>query len=550
MMHRKLLTAMVVVCLLGGCKHKNEANTDLIPVKTNDNGWIFIDQKGEVVIKPTQHIHGATFFYEGYSRVSIANETSQTLSRPLTFMNTKGELISGKKYKDATIFNDGIAWVVEENGYPTAINSKGEALFALKTCEKAGIFTEGLAPACFTEDAIQIWGYVDKKGKTVISPTFAMCSGFKSGLAPAVKDEAVGWGYINKKGEFAIQPQFSVANCFCDNGLAIVGIGDRNRKFGIIDRKGKYVVSPQYDVIIADGDNYIVRTSDVYGWIDKDGKILINPQFKQLAPFGDSDVTGVSIDGEKYGLIDRKGKYILNPQYEGIVSYIGNVAPFLMSGKTGFIDSKGKIVINPQYTDIPRDHMYNLMRSVAYDCMDAEDLYAVKSDYFDIEAVTSNLLKDSGPGSFRGISGNTTFGQVKNSYDGLSYYTSRSRKSNETINLSNGVSISQIVFSFPEELSKSSYNYYDNTYETEENTELAIRSVEYRLELDYRSKASDKASNIMRGIADAIVKKYDVSGDRASLASTDSGITIHTSSIEFSIKKYSSALWIDVTFNN
>ncbi len=535
---RFLLITATVGVLLGSCQPKNEADTDLIPVKTNEGGWIFIDSEGEVVIKPVQQIYEASFFYEGRSRVEVADETSQTLSRPLAFINKKGEFINGKKYKYATIFNDGIAWVVEENGFPTAITPTGETLFALKACERVGIFSEGLAPVCFIEDGIRVWGYIDNKGKTAIHPAFVDCSGFSGGLAPAVKDEAVGWGYINPKGEFVIQPQFSGANCFDDNGLAVVSIGDRDKKYGLIDRKGKYVVSPQYDQIKPDGDTYIVKSSGVYGWIDRKGKIIINPQFKGTFYFRKANVTGVSIDDKKWGIIDREGKYVLNPQYDAIGSFIGDIAPFVMSGKVGFIDREGKIVINPQYTDVPSDYMGTVKTYMLND-----DRLFVSTDYFDVEAVTTNLLKNSDSGSFRGISGNTTFGQIKESYGDLSYFSSSSRKSSETVDLSNGVSIAQIIFEFPEELSKSSYNYYDNTYETEENTAARVTCVKYRLELDY--KAADKPTNIMQGIADAIVKKY---GSDSAIDQANSESTIHTSSMEFNIRKYGSAIWIEVTF--
>lgn len=534
---------ILVICLLSSCHKTNEADTSIIPVKTKENGWIFIDSKGETVLKPEQHIYEATFFYEGCSRVEIADETSLTLPRPETFINKKGEFITNKKYKYASIFNEGIAWVVEENGYPTAINAKGETLFSLKTCEKAGIFTEGLAPVCFAEDGIQTWGYVNDKGKTVIPPAFLNCSGFFGNLAPAVKDEASGWGYIDKKGEFTIQPQFSEANCFDNNGLAVVAIGDSNKKYGIIDRKGKYVVSPQYELIKPDGEYYVVGQSDVYGWIDKKGKTIISPQFKNITYFRKANVTGVSIDDKKWGIIDQGGKYTLNPQYDAIGAFIGDIAPFMMSGKAGFIDREGKIVINPQYTNVASDYT-----GIVTMYMLNDDKLFVSSDYFDVEAITSQLFKDSGSDLFRGISGNTTFGEIKEMYRDLSYESVYSRKSNETVALNSGVSISQTIFRFPEELSKSSYNYYSNTYDTQENTTVTIASIEYIINVDYNSKAWSKMTNIMQGVVAAIVKRYNVDENSTSLISTDAGMVVHTSSIEFNVQKYGSDIHLQVSF--
>lgn len=526
-----LSIAVLAICLICSCQKKSEFDTDLIPVETKENGWVFIDSEGETQIKTVQPISEPTYFIEGFSRVKLADGT-------LTFINKKGEFINQKKYVNATVFNEGIAWVVEENDYPRAINRKGEVLFGLKNCETAKIFTEGLAPVCFMEDGIKVWGYVNDEGKTSIAPTFVACSNFRNGLAPAVKNEGLGWGYIDKKGKLVIQQQFSRAECFGENGLAIVGIGDiYERKYGIINKKGKYVVSPQYDYIESDGDFYKVRSSSVYGWIDKEGGIVINPQFKFATSFGKSDITGVSIDGEKYGLIDREGKYIMNPQYDLISSFIGDIAPFYMGGKYGFIDKKGEIVINPQYSDTKYYHMD-----------DSEDLCVIETDYFDVKSVVSNFMKDLSTKSFRGISGNTTFGQLQKMYKNLSYDSSSSRKSNEVIDLSNGVGISETLFYFPEKLVTSSYNYYNSTYETEENTGLYINSVIYHLDIDYSLKAADKRPNIVQGIVKAIMQSYNISEDNKTESGQDL-ITLQADSIDFNIK-CSSDIWIEVIFKN
>lgn len=544
-----LLIIILAACLFCSCRKEKEVDNNLIPVKTKEDGWIFINQKGETVLKPVQKIYKASFFYEGISLIEIADETSQTQTSSHTFINNKGEFINNKKYKYATIFNDGIAWVVEENGCPTAINKKGETLFSLKNSEKAGIFTEGLAPVCFAEDGVQIWGYVDSKGENTIPPSFVKCSGFKSGLAPAVKDEAAGWGYIDKKGEFVIHPQFSEANCFQENGLAVVGIGDRDTKYGIIDKKGKYVVSPQYDTIIPDGDIYIVKVSDVYGWMDKEGKMLINPQFKMLTPFGKSDVTGVSIDAQKYGLIDKKGKYVLNPQYDRITSFIGDIAPFNMSGKLGFINSKGEIIINPQYTDILYDYMYDYMGRFAYDYIGNEDSYAVNTDYFDIESITSNFIEDSGLDSFRGISSRTTFRQIKEMYKDLSYYSPYSRRSNESVDLGNGVSISETVFFFSEELSKYSYNYYDRKQETIEANDATVKAISYGLKTDQYTRARNKGKSIAKEIAKSIKNKYGITMQTEDKKVKDRiDISLKSSGMDISITGNDTRIAIIVTF--
>lgn len=485
--------------LLPGCRQEG-VNNNFIPVLSTESTFIFVNTKGKTVLTPPKSYHDATFFYDGLSLVTTTDDKSNTTPFVKTFINKKGIEISNKKYKEATIFNEGIAWVVEENGYPTAINTKGETLFSLKESERVGIFSEGLAPVYFTDDNLSLWGYVNKKGEIVIPPLYDNAGNFHEGLAQVEKNGHEGFGYINKKGEFVIQPQFSEATPFNKNGLAIVAVGPYDQKrYGVVDKNGKYVISPQYDEMLFDGDLFIVRSSGVYGWVNSRGETVINPQFKRVSFFGNSSVTGVSIDGDKFGIINKKGKYVLNPQHDVILSFIGDAAPLLMGGKIGFIDKKGKIVVNPQYNDIAIDYIGSEIGDTY------TDLMTINTDYCNIESIVSHLMERSDAATFRGINSSTTFGQIKSLYgDNLSYNSSNSRRSNEQIDLGEGVSITRTTFNFGEALTKSSYNYYERKHETQEITQARISSVEYRLEIEDYSRAYTKAPAIIEKITAAL----------------------------------------------
>ena len=56
------------------------------------------------------------------------------------------------------------------------------------------------------------FGFMDRSGKTVITPQFDWTVGFSEGLASV----RIGtkWGYINTKGTVAITPQFDFAMPF------------------------------------------------------------------------------------------------------------------------------------------------------------------------------------------------------------------------------------------------------------------------------------------------------------------------------------------------
>jgi hypothetical protein len=68
-----------------------------------------------------------------------------------------------------------------------------------------------------------------------------MAGRFSDGLA-AVKLNGK-WGYIDKDGKTVISPQFDQAVPF-QNGLAQVVVRSSPPKFGYIDRTGKYIWEP------------------------------------------------------------------------------------------------------------------------------------------------------------------------------------------------------------------------------------------------------------------------------------------------------------------
>src|ERR1035441_3604673 len=56
------------------------------------------------------------------------------------------------------------------------------------------------------------YGFMDRSGKTVITPQFGMSIEFSEGLARVLVGTK--WGYINSKGALTITPQFDLAGPF------------------------------------------------------------------------------------------------------------------------------------------------------------------------------------------------------------------------------------------------------------------------------------------------------------------------------------------------
>jgi hypothetical protein len=188
-------------------------------------------------------------------------------------------------------------------------------------------------------------GFMDRSGKTVITPQFDNTGGFSEGLA-AVKI-GTKWGYINTKGMVAITPQFDYGNPF-RYGRATVQLANR---FGFIDKDGKYISSPNFSWAGQfSGDLAPVRTADgVMAFVNRSGKLELAGKVESLMPFGFTAGLAPAASGGKWGFIDATGNWTIDPQFEGAGNFADGLAPVTVGVRTGYIDSIGKFVVNPQY---------------------------------------------------------------------------------------------------------------------------------------------------------------------------------------------------------
>src|SRR5471030_2943297 len=110
-------------------------------------------------------------------------------------------------------------------------------------------------------------GFMDRAGKTVITPQFDGAGGFSEGLSEARVGSKS--GYINTQGLVVISPQFDVAGQF-RYGRADVKLGNR---YGFIDKDGKYISSPDFLWVgLFSGDLAPVRTADgLFTFVDRSG---------------------------------------------------------------------------------------------------------------------------------------------------------------------------------------------------------------------------------------------------------------------------------------
>lgn len=368
-----LLAILIMSVLFFSCRFfGKKEEIKLIPVEI-EGKFQYIDLEGKIVINP--QFARATLFHDGLALVATKSEKSL-----LGYIDEEGKFVISPIYKEATIFNEGLAWVVAPNAAPKAINQKGDIVITLQDAEHVRVFSEGLA-AFSVEDSITHWGFVDNKGKVVITPQFKQV-GYFSEEKCAVQNKEGKWGYINKEGKIIINCQFENAAVF-QNGQAVV---EYNDKVGTINEEGKYIINPQYEEMISDGELFLIAQEEKWGWCDKTGKIIINPQFEGVMFFGSYDLAPVNT-GEKWGYVDKEGKIQINPQFDYALPYFGKLAPVVSGDKIGFIDKEGKFVVNPQFDDIDRELFFSRNNKEYI----FELFGQVETDYFNATAVIKNI---------------------------------------------------------------------------------------------------------------------------------------------------------------
>ncbi|MBQ8564423.1 MAG: WG repeat-containing protein [Bacteroidaceae bacterium] len=273
------------------------------------------------------------------------------------FINRKGEFRLPAVYEKATVFSEGMAWVIKKGNMPSAINEKGDVKISLRETICVRVFHEGHAAYCANKKNIRLWGFLDKNGNETIKAQYRDVKDFHMGLA-AVQENAGGlWGYINLKGELVIPHQYPEASSFNDEGTALVKSDEQHL---VINREGTVLQKLPYKKATPDGMWNCVKNEQGWGWCNDKGEVAVTPQFEEVRPFGKADLAPVKIRG-KWGYVDRKGKVTIKRQFTEAYPFIEGRAAVKVGIVWGFIDEKGVFIVNPQYEYIPQDYLYQAL---------------------------------------------------------------------------------------------------------------------------------------------------------------------------------------------
>ncbi|MGQ9818966.1 MAG: WG repeat-containing protein [Candidatus Kapaibacteriales bacterium] len=286
----------------------------------NKKYWAFIDLSGGITV--VTGISAMNDFHNGRALVSRQINLTDNLDSAIFkfgYIDTRGKLVIPLIYDDATDFNEGLAFVMN-NEFRGYIDTSNQLVITL--VDMAGNpFSEGFADV---NDKMFQSGYIDRNGKIVIPMKFAVAFPFSQGLAFAGHSDTI--GFINKSGEFVITSDFYFAKKFSDSVAFVGKMFDKNNpRWALIDYTGKFITDYEFE--------YVREFSEGIAVVKKNGK---------------------------WFFIDKSGKYVLQNDYSYIDCFANDLAYVsLLNGEKGYINKKGELVIKLPKADKYFDLRFN-----------------------------------------------------------------------------------------------------------------------------------------------------------------------------------------------
>ena len=228
-----------------------------------------------------------------------------------------------------------------EQGRFGFINKKGR--FKIEpTYDEARAFSEGLAAVRVGD----LWGYIDEKGRWLVSPTYTDAMNFSEGYAAVQQGQKV--GFINSDGTLVVPPtRTNVGNLKSGRALIVEG-----EAYGYIDATGAVVIPATlpWAEAFADGLAPVSISGQKAGFMALDGTLAIAEKYVKVGRPSEG-LIAVSLDGEAYSYVDYSGEVVLPGPYGGAADFVEGRAWVLVDDRHVLINTKGVEVPTPEHTE-------------------------------------------------------------------------------------------------------------------------------------------------------------------------------------------------------
>lgn len=352
------MVAMVTMLTMTGCKDHQTPEGDktkLWPAYSPAaKKFGFIDAKGNFKI-PATYDAASSFFSCGYAKVQVGDNRF--------FIDKKGNV------KFTAPSKGGIApfyykyAVVADNGLYGLLDTKMNYAVMPQFAELGYVGDNGFAPFCRTNSKDSKWGYVDTKGKEVISAQYDWADEFYNGVA--VVSTGSTCGIIDSKGGYKAQPVYVDIDRVGKN--AFVARMDGEDHNYLMDATGKMLASGSVYTFHVSHDNGLIpaelESTEKWGYLNEKGETKIGFMYESATAFYQGYAWVRKSHNEQtgdymYALIDTKG----NEQFQ-----MANATPFMFDGyhngmillgvrnKDGevsfkWVDRKGNVVYQWSYS--------------------------------------------------------------------------------------------------------------------------------------------------------------------------------------------------------
>jgi hypothetical protein len=213
------------------------------------------------------------------------------------------------------------------------------------------LLNEELYP--FVKD--DFYGFMNSKGKIIISPSYEEAGFFKNGLAIVQKNNV--YGAINKRNHPVIPFSYETLYDF-NQDVAIAGDSIR---YGLINRTGDQVIPIKYsDIKQLNPVVYLILDSNGYKLTNKLGVLLKDAVFEEVTELASGNFSCVK--NQLTGVLDHKLNEIVPFQFEEILPVNDTLFVCKLSGKYGLYGVKSRIITPPIYERLKVvDQSKNLM---------------------------------------------------------------------------------------------------------------------------------------------------------------------------------------------
>ncbi len=282
--------------------------------KDGEITWAYLNTKGEVQFYNDSD--DASTFVQGYAIVAdLVNKEQNT--KKLGYINTKGKLVVPKIYNDALSFSEGFAYVMNDTirGY---LNRDLKMQIKLRNNLVGFEFSEGIAsvtstdfkvayidttgnlvlpflydvPSYCKEGTIKLcsmgkFGFMDRKGKPIVSAIYGETGLFKYGVAFVAKYDKtynISWSLVNLKNELLTEFIYQGKHDFSDSLACVKFAG----KWGYINLKTDFAFNANFDRAedFINGLAWASINNDKCGFINKFGEFkLVMPKAEKYFEF-------------------------------------------------------------------------------------------------------------------------------------------------------------------------------------------------------------------------------------------------------------------------